>query len=87
MPSLGANLGAIRANDFPRQADGSGQTDADHASARTDPDGPERLTGIYGSDGLPSCGRRTGFFSRCPSGWLRLVLSFVLSHRLRRLRL
>jgi hypothetical protein len=67
-------LGAIRVNDFLRCANGSGQANGDHASSRTNPDDAERLTGIYGSDGLLSCGRRTGFFSRCPSRWLRLVL-------------
>jgi hypothetical protein len=69
----GANGGAIRANDFTRKANGCGQAGGDHASSRTDPDDVERQTGIYGSGGLLSCGRRTGFFSRCPSGWLRLV--------------
>jgi hypothetical protein len=43
-------LGAIGANDFPRQTNEYGQTDGDHASSRTDPDDAERLTGIYGSD-------------------------------------
>jgi hypothetical protein len=43
-------LGAIRVNDFLRHANGSRQADGDHASSRTDPDGTERLTGIYGSD-------------------------------------
>jgi len=47
---LGAMLGAIRANDFPHQADGYGQAGDVHASSRTDPDNAERLTGIYGSD-------------------------------------
>jgi hypothetical protein len=51
MLSLGAMSGATRANDFPRQADGSGQADGDHASSRTDPDNAERQTGIYGSEG------------------------------------
>ena len=51
MRSLGASVGAIRANDFPRQANGCGQADGDHASSRTDPDNAERLTGIYGSEG------------------------------------
>jgi hypothetical protein len=41
--------GAIGADDFPRQANGSGQADGDYASSRTDPDDAERLTGIYGS--------------------------------------
>ncbi|SRR6266536_880718 len=50
MRSLGANLGATRANDFPRQANGCGQAGADHASSRTGPDDAERLTGIYGSE-------------------------------------
>ena len=46
---LGAMFGAIRVNDFLRHANGSGQADGDHASSRTDPDGPKRLAGIYGS--------------------------------------
>ena len=48
-PTPGANLGAIRANNFSRQANEYGQTNGDHASSRTDPDDAERLTGIYGS--------------------------------------
>ena len=44
----GTNLGATRANDFPRQANGPGQTTSDHASLRTDPDSTERQTGIHG---------------------------------------
>jgi hypothetical protein len=44
-------MGAIRANDFPRQADESGRAGDDHASMRTDPDDAERDTGIYGSGG------------------------------------
>ena len=44
-------MGATRAYDFPRQADGYGQAGGDHASLRTDPDDDERLTGIYGTDG------------------------------------
>lgn len=46
-------MGATRANDFLRQANEYGQTDGDHASSRTDPDDAERLTGIYGSEGMP----------------------------------
>ena len=53
MRSLGANLRATRANDFPRQADESEQAAGDQASWRTGSDNLERLTGIYGSDGLP----------------------------------
>jgi len=49
--SLGANVGATRANNIPRQADRYGQPGRDHPSARTDPDDAERLTGIYGSEG------------------------------------
>ena len=45
---MGANLGATRANDFPRQANGFGQPDGDHASSRANPDGTERQAGIYG---------------------------------------
>ena len=48
---MGAMSGAIGANDFPRQSDGSGRAAGDHASSRTDPDDTERLTGIYGSEG------------------------------------
>jgi len=48
---VGAMSGAIGANDFPRQSDGSGRAAGDHASSRTDPDDTERLTGIYGSEG------------------------------------
>ena len=47
----GANVGAIRTNDFPRQANESGRAGGDHASLRTDPDDAERDTGIYGSEG------------------------------------
>jgi hypothetical protein len=47
---LGAMLGATGANGFLCQANGSGQADSDHASSRTDPNGAEHLTGIYGSD-------------------------------------
>src|SRR5262249_5866614 len=47
--SLGANVGAIRPNDFPRKANGHEQADGDHPSPRTDPDNADRLTGIYGS--------------------------------------
>ena len=51
MRSLGANLGASRANSFQRQADGYEQTAVGHTSSRTDPDDAERLTGIYGLEG------------------------------------
>jgi hypothetical protein len=51
--SLGANVGAIRANDFPRPANESGRAGGDHASLRTDPDDTERDTGIYESEGGP----------------------------------
>jgi hypothetical protein len=44
-------VGAIRANDFPRQANESGRAGGDHASLRTDPDDAERDTGIYRSKG------------------------------------
>ncbi len=47
---MGANVGATRANDFPRQADECGQAAGDHARWRTDPDDAERDTGNYGSD-------------------------------------
>jgi hypothetical protein len=46
---LGANVGATRANDFLRQANGSGRAHGDRPSPRTDPDDAERLTCIYGS--------------------------------------
>ncbi len=49
--SLGANVGAARANNFPGQADGYGQATDDHPSSRTNPDDAERRTGIYGSQG------------------------------------
>jgi hypothetical protein len=48
MNAPGANVGATRANDFPRQANRYGQADGDLPSMRTDPDKAERLTGIYG---------------------------------------
>jgi hypothetical protein len=38
-------MGAIRANDFPRQADGYGQAADDHTRSRTDPNDAERRTG------------------------------------------
>jgi hypothetical protein len=47
-----AMLGATRANDFMCQANEYGQAGGDHARSRTDPDDAERLTGIYGSEGL-----------------------------------
>ena len=49
--SLGANVGATPGEQLPRQADRYGQTTDDHPSSRTGPDGAERLTGIYGSEG------------------------------------
>jgi len=49
--SLGANLGATRANDFLREADECGQAAGDHARWRTDPNEAERDTGNYGSEG------------------------------------
>ena len=71
-------MGAIRANDFPCRTNGFGQTDRDHASSRTVPDGAERLTGIYGSDGgamarklLPRRFRSSG---RRPCGPGRLAI-------------
>jgi hypothetical protein len=45
---LGASVGATRANDLLRQANGSGQAHGDSLSPRTDPDDLERLTCIYG---------------------------------------
>jgi hypothetical protein len=44
-------VGANRANDMPGRADGYGQARGSHLSPRTIPDGAERLTGIYGSEG------------------------------------
>jgi len=49
--SMGANVGATRANSFPRQVDEYGQATGDHARSRTGLDDAERLTGIYGSEG------------------------------------
>lgn len=49
--SLGANAGATRANDFPRQADECGQVNGGHARSRTDLDGTERDAGTYGLEG------------------------------------
>ena len=48
---MGANVGATRANSFPRQVDEYGQATGDHARSRTGLDDAERLTGIYGSEG------------------------------------
>jgi len=46
-------VGAIRVNDFPRQADESGRAGRDHASSRTDPDDllPIRAANTQGQDG------------------------------------
>jgi hypothetical protein len=49
--SLGASVGATRANDLPRQPNEYGQAGGDHARPRTVPDDAEHLTGIYGSEG------------------------------------
>ena len=49
---MGANVGATRANSFPRQVDEYGQATGDHARSRTGLDDAERLTGIYQSEGL-----------------------------------
>ena len=49
---LGDNLRATQANCFPRQTNEYEQAGGDHASSQTDPDVPERLTGICGSDGV-----------------------------------
>jgi len=46
MQLLGANVGAIQTNDFPRQENQSGQAGGDHASSRTGPDSAQRLTCI-----------------------------------------
>jgi hypothetical protein len=48
---MGANMGATRANDLPRQADDYGHAYDNLASSRTDPNDAERDTRIYGSDG------------------------------------
>jgi hypothetical protein len=47
----GANVGATRANDFLRPANGYGQAGGEHPRSRTAPDDAERLTDIYGSEG------------------------------------
>jgi hypothetical protein len=47
----GTSVGAVRANDFPRQANGCGQASCDHAGSRPDSDNAERHTGIYDSEG------------------------------------
>jgi len=49
MRSPGANVGAIGANDFLRQANACGQPSGNHASSRTDPDNSERHTDICGT--------------------------------------
>jgi hypothetical protein len=51
MRSLGANVGATRANNFLHQANGYGRARGHHPSPRTELDSSERLTGIYGSEG------------------------------------
>jgi hypothetical protein len=48
--SPGANVGATRANEFPCRRTGMDKMARDHSMSRTDPNGAERLTGIYGSD-------------------------------------
>ncbi len=48
---MGANVGATRTNDLPGQADDYGHAADNLASSRTDPDGAERDTGNYGSEG------------------------------------
>jgi hypothetical protein len=66
--SLGANLGATRADDFSRHTDACGRACGHHPSPRTDPDDAERRTGIYGSDG----------WVRVPqSVWARLAVRIV----------
>ncbi len=50
-PAPSAAMCAVRADDFPRQADGYGQVPDDHARSRTDPDDAERRTGIYRPEG------------------------------------
>jgi hypothetical protein len=47
----GSQRGSHPGERLPSRADGYGQAIGDHASLRTDPDNPERLTGIYGSEG------------------------------------
>jgi hypothetical protein len=63
MRVLGANLGATRANNFPRQADEHGQAAGDHARSRTGPDVAERDAGIYGSEASCSGWAAQGFVS------------------------
>jgi hypothetical protein len=48
MRSVGANMGATRANDFPHQADKHGQVAGNHPRSRTDLDDAERDAGNYG---------------------------------------
>ena len=48
---MGANMGATRANDLPRQADDYGHAYDNLASSRTDPNDAERDAGNYGSEG------------------------------------
>ena len=54
MRSLGATLGATRANDFTRRPYEFGLATGDHARSRTDPDEAEHDTGIYGLERWPT---------------------------------
>jgi hypothetical protein len=46
---VGSQRGSHPSERLPRQANGHGQPEGDHARWRTDPDSAERLTGNYGS--------------------------------------
>jgi hypothetical protein len=48
-------MGAIRANDFPRQADESGRAGDDHASMQTDPDDAERAIQVSTDQEADAC--------------------------------
>lgn len=67
-------MGAIRANNFPRQANGYGQVGGDHASSQIDPDNTERCTGIYGSGGQASSHKGPAVPAACPSAGSTMVI-------------
>jgi hypothetical protein len=48
---VGANVGATRANDFPRRANEHGQAADQHPRSRTGLDDAEHEAGNYGSEG------------------------------------
>ena len=73
-------MGAIRANDFPRQADESGWAGGDHASLRTDPDDAERAIQVSTDQTLvPLARRRTGVKNGC--GTARDAVTFLVRSR------